>query len=794
MINSVNASYAETNGKEQAFQLAANANIYEILTSKIYTNPIEAVVRELISNAIDSGGRVFVTIPTSQYAANFVVEDSGCGMTAEEVDNIYSTYGASNKTNSNDKIGGLGIGAKSPLAYTSQFELSTGKNGVKHTYLMHMSSEGIPCKIDAGEEKSDWTGTKVTVSVKDDDCTKFQKAILKVCLFTEKEVQFIIKNKNIENFFGEIGLHTLDQYNELRAIVKNESIIKTVNHIFVNENNVSRYSLSDFFKSEIGSVCVNMGGVCYKVDINKTFADYDKYRDLKNLITDNLMIILNSPIGSLSFQASREELNYTDDTIGKIRKLIMNVLEKELEKNFDEKTNSLQDLAFNVRNYGHVLRILADLDDSTAISLKDSVNIKLNNIKSDIDVVVTKSRDTHRSVFIGDWQNVGIYKYIAHCTYNSYSLDNFLYMLTNVKRIITYNADINFNDSNIFTSSQIKIISKSNLKNSVVSTNFILIPEETLAAFKKYITNITEEKYEDLQSDYKAKMKLNRSTKAKAEKLVDPIFVCRIMGSTREIKNYSLSELIKMSQPKVLCVTNAKLEGHGYNIPKCVQSVQIINVEKWWNKTNSKINTYDLNNFMNGFKYFVNKGLIEELPVFVYATLGEFRDAKVQKLDNFFSIDTYLKEFVNINALDKIEPLIQASFDMSLRSVEFIAGCIESDKDSHFYTDNISSSSPIIDMINFYKENYNSAEEISTMSYFIAYVKDFIYQLADEKTKAVITEKLDRLQSKTVVVNILDKYPMLQAAAEAWRYSSTVKYQKCVCDYINLVDRSEANK
>lgn len=794
MINSINASYAETNGKEHAFQLAANANIYEILTSKIYTNPIEAVVRELISNAIDSGGRVFVTIPTSQYAANFVVEDSGCGMTAEEVDNIYATYGVSNKTNSNDKIGGLGIGAKSPLAYTSQFELLTGKNGIKHTYLIHMSSEGIPCKIDAGEEPSDWTGTKVTVSVKDDDCEKFQKAILKVCLFTEKEVKFIINEKNVENFLGEIGLHTLDQYENLRNVVKNESIIKTINDIFVNEN-ISGYSLSDFFKSEIGTVCVNMGGVCYKVDINKTFADYDKYRDIKNLITSNLIIILNSPIGSLSFQASREELNYTDDTIGKIRKLILNVLEKELEKNFDEKTNSLQDLAFNIRSIGHALNTLSNLNDSTAISLKESINIKFNKIKTDIDAALTNSENKRRSVFIGDWQNVGIYKYITHLTYNptTDSRDSFLYMLTNIKRIITYNSDVNFNDSNVFTSSQIKIISKSNLKDFVVSTHFILIPEETLATFKKYITNVTEEKYEDLQSDYKAKMKLCRSTKIKAGKITDPIFVCSLMNSTKS-ENHLLSELIKMPQPKVLCVTNAKLKGHGYNIPKYVQSVQVINAEKWWNKTNSKINTYNISNFMSGFKCFVEKGLVEELPIFVYATLGEFRDVKVQKMDNFFSIDTYLKEFVNINALDKIEPLIQASFDMSLRSVEFIARCIESDKDSHFYTDSISSSSLIINMINLYKEDFINVEKISTMSYFIDYIKTYIYQLVDEKTQTIITEKLNRLQSKTVSVKILDKYPMLQAAADAWKYSSAATYQKVVCDYINLVDRSGANK
>lgn len=119
---------------DMSIESGSMGHIMGILT-ELYSDSEKAVIRELATNARDSDieagypGPVEVTLPTDA-SPNLTIRDHGTGLDADDIRNIYSRYGASTKRESDDAVGMLGLGCKSPLAYTDQFTLSGVKDGV----------------------------------------------------------------------------------------------------------------------------------------------------------------------------------------------------------------------------------------------------------------------------------------------------------------------------------------------------------------------------------------------------------------------------------------------------------------------------------------------------------------------------------------------------------------------------------------------------------------------------------------------------------------------------------------
>lgn len=101
----------------------------------MYSSPLDAAIRETISNALDaSPDYVDAQITPSGV---FTVCDHGPGMDEEKLANVYTQYGVSDKRGSDDTIGAFGLGAKSPLAYTDTFYVVTKATG-NHRFLMEL--------------------------------------------------------------------------------------------------------------------------------------------------------------------------------------------------------------------------------------------------------------------------------------------------------------------------------------------------------------------------------------------------------------------------------------------------------------------------------------------------------------------------------------------------------------------------------------------------------------------------------------------------------------------------------
>ena len=152
-----------------------------------YSNPIGSLIRELASNCFDSHAEAGVNKPITIKITNesylngtpamihFI--DYGVGLSRERVENIYCKFFTSTKRDTNNLIGGFGIGAKSPLGYVDMFYVKTVSDNVQYTYIVH-KGESAP-EMDLIEEvpTTESNGTEVIVNIKSGDKSRFLEEI-----------------------------------------------------------------------------------------------------------------------------------------------------------------------------------------------------------------------------------------------------------------------------------------------------------------------------------------------------------------------------------------------------------------------------------------------------------------------------------------------------------------------------------------------------------------------------------------------------------------------------------------
>lgn len=164
-------------------KMEAMSHIVARLTD-LYTDPISATVREVVSNATDASVQIpkalrqpiEITSP-STFKPSLTVRDRGVGMTTQIVEDIYSQYGGSTKEKDFSQIGAFGLGAKSPLSYCTEFSVSTTRDGVTTDFLVSRKTEGNVTKILSVRETDEESGTVVTIPVRMQDRARFDAAL-----------------------------------------------------------------------------------------------------------------------------------------------------------------------------------------------------------------------------------------------------------------------------------------------------------------------------------------------------------------------------------------------------------------------------------------------------------------------------------------------------------------------------------------------------------------------------------------------------------------------------------------
>lgn len=212
MINQQVVSAVERSGgaEESIFQIKANRKAFDILSSALYSDKIKAVVRELCVNGYDShvaNGNpdtpVEIHLPTP-IDPQFYVRDFGTGLSKEDImgryeetidaegnpvrtfiPGLYQTFFDSNKAESNDFVGMLGLGSKSPLSYSSQFMVESRHGGMKRTFCVFKNEDGLPTVRLMNEDVlgDEPTGLTVTLAVRPADVDKFSQAAKKALMY-----------------------------------------------------------------------------------------------------------------------------------------------------------------------------------------------------------------------------------------------------------------------------------------------------------------------------------------------------------------------------------------------------------------------------------------------------------------------------------------------------------------------------------------------------------------------------------------------------------------------------------
>ena len=163
------------------------AHIFSMLGKFLYKEKERSVMTELCSNALDAhklvgkeSTPIRVQLPTD-LQKEFKVRDFGPGLSESHVYEFLTMFGASGKRDSNDFIGGFGIGAKSPAAVTDSWSINSFHGGLETQYLIHINDKGVPTINKLFSKVTVETGLEVIVPTK--TINDWRDAALKTFMF-----------------------------------------------------------------------------------------------------------------------------------------------------------------------------------------------------------------------------------------------------------------------------------------------------------------------------------------------------------------------------------------------------------------------------------------------------------------------------------------------------------------------------------------------------------------------------------------------------------------------------------
>lgn len=170
----------ETGGK-MSVQNKNLSKVFKLLTTSTYKSREESVLREICSNAVDaqvSVGKVNDPIYLTYKDNTISIRDNGIGMSDYFVNSEYMSLGESTKENDESQIGAFGIGRASIFSYTKFYTLISRYNGVKSTYLIAETEDGLPDVTPLSSTDTDeCNGVEVKFElVNENDFSIFKKA------------------------------------------------------------------------------------------------------------------------------------------------------------------------------------------------------------------------------------------------------------------------------------------------------------------------------------------------------------------------------------------------------------------------------------------------------------------------------------------------------------------------------------------------------------------------------------------------------------------------------------------
>lgn len=312
-VNEVVLSNVGTQGE---FRIRNSAKAFKILSDGLYSNKIRAVIRELACNAVDShvgAGKAkepFEVHLPSMLEPWFSVRDFGVGLSGDAVVNIYTTYFESTKTDSNDYIGALGLGSKSPFSYTENFTVTAIKDGSKRIYSAFINEQGVPSIAEmSSEDTTEGNGVEVKFSVTN----------------RSDYHSFRVEAQNVFTWF------------KLRPKVIGDQQFRHIDQTYKEQNIVPGVHLKNEDRYNDNYSMAVMGNIAYP--LAKMPEPQKHLGALHDLLGCGL--VMEFDIGELDFAASREELSYVPSTLANIKKKL-ELLNANLAKHLAAKADAIK--------------------------------------------------------------------------------------------------------------------------------------------------------------------------------------------------------------------------------------------------------------------------------------------------------------------------------------------------------------------------------------------------------------------------------------------------------------------
>lgn len=341
--------------------------ITTLLSSNLYSDPEQSFIREIVSNAWDSHVEAGTTdIPILIKFGVFdelhyiTIRDYGTGLSPERFQEVYCNIGSSTKRESNDYIGGFGIGKYSSLACSNTVYITSYYEGIAYYYVMVKSGNSITTTLLMEKATAEKNGVEVT-----------------------------IKNiSNISNYESALNCITFFPNIYIDGLIYN----KELNSIKVKK-----------FKNFAAASCVKsrkllLGNVLYPLD--KGYFS-PSIQGFLSRIT-NTGIVIRFDVGEINVTPNRENIIYNNSTVEKIQRRIElakeeldNLVNTRIPKDYNNimewfeeivKPKLYDPITNSIVNYGCYYPV----DLSTSINLPITYNgTKLQNYISYIKHVLT---------------------------------------------------------------------------------------------------------------------------------------------------------------------------------------------------------------------------------------------------------------------------------------------------------------------------------------------------------------------------------------------------------------------
>ncbi|MDB5716183.1 MAG: hypothetical protein JWO15_3580 [Sphingomonadales bacterium] len=305
------------------FAIKQSAHAIHVLSTSLYSRPIEAIVRELSCNALDAHMAACTTnVPFEvrlqeemytnskgelAYGKFFSVRDYGTGMAPEDLERLYTTYFDSTKQQGDGFIGSFGLGSKSPFAYTKKFTIKDHYFGMVYEYVAEVDEDThIPSLTKTGETPTDElaNGIEIKFQITNDKIGEFKDASLKVLRFFGDSV--VLKG----NLWGwhdswdakRSGVVDIDSEPNTWRLLPPETAIDLPS-VFVRKEQY-------YGEDNGGSAHVLLNNVVYRLDLSR-------FEQIPEVIRKT-NFILRMPVGSIDVTPSREELHYSKRTVASL--------------------------------------------------------------------------------------------------------------------------------------------------------------------------------------------------------------------------------------------------------------------------------------------------------------------------------------------------------------------------------------------------------------------------------------------------------------------------------------------